>query len=120
MLNYASRTLEPIDKVIGHFWLFDLYVYGVEPHLLWETEQAPSIARSNMGRAKVTPWMYWLRPIGKLWRSAGQPYYLIRHDAFYPAQKPHRYRAHSENKNLTPASESSSASAPSVFAFSRT
>ncbi|WP_299943690.1 glycosyltransferase family 25 protein [uncultured Microbulbifer sp.] len=91
VLNYANRILKPIDKVFDHFWQFDLHLYGVEPHLLWETEHASSIVKSNMGRTKVTSWLYWLHPIGKLWRSVGRHYYLIRHTrAFYPAQKPHR------------------------------
>jgi len=89
VLGYANRIFEPIDKVFDHFWQFDLKLYGVEPHLLWETEHTSSIIKSNAGRTSVARWLYWLHPFGKLWRSAGRHIYLQRHRrAFYPAQKP--------------------------------
>ncbi|MFA0813192.1 glycosyltransferase family 25 protein [Microbulbifer epialgicus] len=89
VLTHANRIFEPIDKVFDHFWQFDLQLYGIEPHLIWETEHASSIVKSNVGRAKVALWLYWLHPFGKLYRSLERHIYLLRHrSAFYPAQKP--------------------------------
>ncbi|WP_323847041.1 glycosyltransferase family 25 protein [Microbulbifer magnicolonia] len=89
VLAHGSRIFEPIDKMFDHFWQFDLHLYGVEPHLLWEMEQTSSIEKSNAGRDRVAPWLYWLHPLGKLWRSLGRHYYLRRHARdFYPARKP--------------------------------
>ncbi|WP_020412244.1 glycosyltransferase family 25 protein [Microbulbifer variabilis] len=89
ILGHANRIFEPIDKVFDHFWQFDLKLYGVEPHLLWETAHTSSIVKSNVGRAKVARWLYWVHPFGKLWRSVERHIYLLRHyQAFYPAQKP--------------------------------
>ncbi|MCX2781477.1 glycosyltransferase family 25 protein [Microbulbifer thermotolerans] len=89
VLAHGSRIFEPIDKLFDHFWQFDLQLYGVEPHLLWETEHESSIVKSNAGRDKVATWLYWLHPLGKLWRSLERHYYLRRNArAFYPAQNP--------------------------------
>ncbi|MCO1333743.1 glycosyltransferase family 25 protein [Microbulbifer sp. OS29] len=89
VLNYANRIFEPIDKVFDHFWQFDLKLYGIEPHLLWESEHTSSIIKSNIHRANVPRWLYWLHPFGKLWRSVERHLYLKRHAReFYPAQKP--------------------------------
>ena len=89
VLDYGSRIFEPIDKLFDHFWEFDLQLYGVEPHLLWESEHESSIKKSNVHRDRVAPWLYWLYPLGKLWRSLKRHYYLRQHsNEFYPAQKP--------------------------------
>ncbi|AWF80250.1 hypothetical protein BTJ40_05175 [Microbulbifer sp. A4B17] len=89
VLNYANRIFEPIDKVFDHFWQFDLRLYGVEPHLLWENEHISNIVKSNIHRTKVAQWLYWLHPFGKLWRSIGRHAYLWQHSKeFYPAEKP--------------------------------
>ncbi|WP_444888256.1 glycosyltransferase family 25 protein [Microbulbifer sp. VAAC004] len=89
VLRYARRIFEPIDKVFDHFWQFDLKLYGIEPHLLWETEHISSIEKSNVHKAKVARWLYWLHPFGKLWRSIERHSYLYRFKGdFYPAEKP--------------------------------
>ncbi|WP_445354953.1 glycosyltransferase family 25 protein [Microbulbifer sp. EKSA008] len=89
VLKYASRIFEPIDKVFDHFWQFDLKLYGVEPHLLWENAHISNIVKSNIHRTKVARWLYWLHPFGKLWRSVGRHFYLRLHSKeFYPAEKP--------------------------------
>ncbi|SEA31813.1 glycosyltransferase family 25 protein [Microbulbifer marinus] len=89
VLDYGSRIFEPIDKLFDHFWEYDLHVYGVEPHLLWETEHESSIKKSNVHRDRVSRWLYWLHPLGKLWRSLKRHAYLRSHAReFYPAQKP--------------------------------
>ncbi|GAB2901786.1 glycosyltransferase family 25 protein [Microbulbifer echini] len=89
VLGHASQLFEPIDKVFDHFWQFDLKLYGVEPHILWETAHTSSIEKSNIARAKVARWLYWLHPFGKLWRSIERHVYLYRYKKeFYPASKP--------------------------------
>ncbi|WP_226646163.1 glycosyltransferase family 25 protein [Microbulbifer variabilis] len=89
VLGYANRIFEPIDKVFDHFWQFDLKLYGVEPHLLWETEHTSSIVKSNVHKASVARWLYWLHPFGKFWRSIQRHIYLYRYKKeFYPAEKP--------------------------------
>lgn len=70
-------------------WEIDLHLYGVEPHLIWESGGASSIVKSNVAKARVATWLYWLHPVGKFFRSVNRHWYLWRHrSAFYPAQRP--------------------------------
>ncbi len=89
VLDYGSTIVEPIDKLYDHFWEYDLHLYGVEPHLIWESGGASSIVKSNVAKARVATWLYWLHPVGKFFRSVNRHWYLWRHrSAFYPAQRP--------------------------------
>lgn len=89
VIAYGSNIFEPIDKLYDHYWEFDLNQYGVEPHLLWEQEHPSSILKSNIARARVNFWHYWLKPLRKGVLSVRRHRYLARHrEDFYPAQKP--------------------------------
>ena len=89
VLSHGSTVYEPIDKLYDHFWEYDLHLYGVEPHLIWETAGSSSIVKSNVAKARVAIWIYWLHPIGKFLRSIQRHRYLRRHRAeFYPAGHP--------------------------------
>lgn len=89
ILDHGSRIFEPIDKLYDHFWEYDLRVYGVEPHVIWETASASSVVKSNVAKAKVARWLYWLHPLGKLARSMQRHSYLRKHRRdFYPAEVP--------------------------------
>lgn len=89
IIAHGSRIYEPIDKLYDHFWEFDLRLYGVEPHIIWEVESPSSILKSNVARARVAWWYYWLHPLGKGWRSRERHTYLKKHrDEFYPTEKP--------------------------------
>ena len=89
IIAHGSAVYEPIDKFYDHFWEYDLRLFGVEPHIIWETEHPSSILKSNVARARVAWWLYWLHPLGKGWRSLQRHAYLKRHEAeFYPAEKP--------------------------------
>lgn len=89
ILANANRIYEPIDEVFDHFWMLDLQLYGVEPHILWETEHPSSIVKSKPSNLRIAPWCYWLFSFGRLWRSIERHTYMRRHAKdFYPAQKP--------------------------------
>jgi len=89
VLGHGSRIFEPIDKLYDHFWEYDLRLYGVEPHLIWESVGGSSVVKSNVAKARVAVWLYWLHPIGKFFRSVNRHRYLWRHRAeFYPATLP--------------------------------
>ncbi len=89
ILDYGSRIFEPIDKLYDHFWEYDLRLYGVEPHLIWETAGGSSVIKSNVAKARVAVWLYWLHPIWKLSHSVSRHWYLWRHRSeFYPARRP--------------------------------
>lgn len=89
VLAHGRTIFEPIDKRYDHFWEYDLRLYGIEPHLIWENTGSSSIVKSNIARARVALWLYALHPIGKLLRSLQRHRYLWHHRTeFYPAQWP--------------------------------
>ena len=90
VLAHGKNIFEPIDKLYDHFWEYDLQLYGVEPHLIWETTSPSSVVKSNRADTRVALWLRWLHPLHKLMRSINRHHYLWRHRAeFYPAERPH-------------------------------
>jgi glycosyl transferase family 25 len=90
-LDHACNIFEPIDKVMDHFWEFDIKQYGVEPHILYEVEHTSTVQKKPPQPTAI-PWHYRLAaPFCKLLFSIGRHYYLTRHrDEFYPAAKPEK------------------------------
>ena len=90
VLKHASTIKEPIDKMYDHFWEGGLRLFGVEPHLVYEANAAPSsIAKSNRQRAKVSRIYYLLHPIVKAVFSINRHAHLLRNkNGFYPTAKP--------------------------------
>jgi glycosyl transferase family 25 len=89
LLDHGSRIYEPIDKLYDHFWEYDLRLYGVEPHIIYEAVSGSTIVKSNVAKADVAPWLHWFYPLGKLFRSINRHWYLKRnHGEFYPADLP--------------------------------
>jgi glycosyl transferase family 25 len=89
IIKAGSSIFEPIDKFYDHFWEYDLRLYGVEPHLIWEMSRPSNILKSNVARSRVSWWLYWMHPLNKLWRSLKRHAYLIQHKSeFYPAELP--------------------------------
>lgn len=89
VLDHGHNIFEPIDKLYDHFWEYDLRLYSVEPHLIWESTGGSSIIKSNVAKASVATWLYWLHPIGKFFRSVNRHWYLWRYRReFYPAERP--------------------------------
>ncbi|MGJ8687047.1 MAG: glycosyltransferase family 25 protein, partial [Spongiibacteraceae bacterium] len=78
-LDYAQTIYEPVDKVFDHFWLFDLHVYGVEPHTVYELEHETSIAKkaavSVSGPSVLERLLF--HPV-KLWFSLRRHSYRLR------------------------------------------
>lgn len=88
-LDYACAIFEPVDKVIDHFWEFDLRLYGVEPHVCWENEHPTSIVKVPAQLPPVPLHYRLAAPFAKLAFSISRHSYLRRHaDEFYPAEKP--------------------------------
>jgi glycosyl transferase family 25 len=89
LLDFGSTIVEPIDKLYDHFWEFDLRLYGVEPHLIWEVPGDSSVRKSGAAKPRAAAWLHALHAIDKLSRSITRHYYLWRHRAdFYPAGYP--------------------------------
>ena len=92
VLKHASTIKEPIDKMYDHFWEGGLRLFGVEPHLVYEANTAPSsIAKSNRQRAKV-PWFYYLlHSLEKgIFSVTRHTHLLLRRHEFYPATRPQK------------------------------
>ncbi|WP_231580342.1 glycosyltransferase family 25 protein [Spongiibacter sp. IMCC21906] len=89
-IQHANTIYEPIDKVFDHFWLFDLKVYAVEPHVAYELLQETSVAKSlALGQAKLGVHYRVAQPFVKLYFSLRRHLYLNLHRAeFYPAAMP--------------------------------
>ena len=89
ILDNGSDLFEPIDKLYDHFWEFDLKLYGVEPHLVYEKREESNIKKTP----PTKPRMGVVFKIGfhlyKGFRSLKRHLYLYRfHSEFYPASKP--------------------------------
>lgn len=89
LLDHACVIFEPIDKLMDHFWEFDLRLYGVEPHTCFENPHASSIQKKPVKRPPVPPLLRLLAPFHKLMFSRSRHRYLKAHaDEFYPAEWP--------------------------------
>ncbi|MBU0538234.1 MAG: glycosyltransferase family 25 protein [Gammaproteobacteria bacterium] len=89
-LDYAGAIYEPIDKVFDHFFLFDLNVYAVEPHLAYELVGETSVVKRSAAVAAGPNVGHWLafHPV-KLWFSLCRHFYLFRHrQAFSGVEMP--------------------------------
>jgi glycosyl transferase, family 25 len=89
ILDNGGDLFEPIDKLYDHFWEFDLKLYGVEPHLLYEQREESNIQKIPPSK----PYMGIVLKIGfhlyKGFRSLKRHLYLNRfRNEFYPASKP--------------------------------
>lgn len=89
IIAWAKNIFEPIDKVYDHFWEYDLQVYGIEPHVLYELDHPTSVAKSSNSPVSIPLILRILHPIHKLFFSRSRHAYLARHhDAFEPADYP--------------------------------
>ena len=79
-IDYASNIYEPVDKVFDHFFLFDLNVYAVEPHVAYELVHETSVQKSPSVAAEAP--LLWQRMVFhpvKLWFSLRRHFYRLRH-----------------------------------------
>lgn len=89
IIRHAADIFEPIDKVFDHFWEFDLNVFGVEPHVLYETEHTTSVSKANDPKLTIPLIMRLIAPIQKALFSRSRHTYLSHRAAdFYPASMP--------------------------------
>lgn len=89
ILDSGCDLFEPIDKLYDHFFEFDLKLYGVEPHLVYEQREESNIQKTPVNK----PYMGLVLKIGfhvyKGFRSLKRHMYLKRfHNDFYPTSKP--------------------------------
>jgi len=79
-VDYGQKIYEPIDKIMDHFFLFDLNVFAVEPHVAYELVHETSV-RKSPDTADDKP-LLWHRiafhPV-KLWFSLRRHFYRLRH-----------------------------------------
>ncbi|MFQ3200427.1 MAG: glycosyl transferase family 25 [Zhongshania sp.] len=91
--TYGQNIYEPIDKVMDHFFLFDLKVFAVEPHVAHELVHETSVRKSpdtNDDRPRFLHRLVF-HPV-KLWFSLRRYFYRLRHHsdfsgAKFPTQK---------------------------------
>lgn len=89
-LDYGCGIYEPVDKVFDHFFLFDLDVFAVEPHLAFELLGETSVAkRAPVYSDSPNLWHRLMFHPVKLWFSLCRHAYLLRHrQAFLGAEMP--------------------------------
>ncbi|MDF1693804.1 MAG: glycosyltransferase family 25 protein [Zhongshania sp.] len=79
-IDYAQNIYEPVDKVFDHFFLFDLNVFAVEPHVAYELVHETSVVK--LAKTVVDKPLLWHRlvfhPV-KLWFSLRRHFYRFRH-----------------------------------------
>lgn len=89
IIDHGWNIFEPIDKLYDHFWEFDLRLYGVEPHVLYETEHVTSIQKSPASPPRIPLHYALAAPVLKGLFSLSRSRYLTRHkNEFYPATPP--------------------------------
>lgn len=91
-LDYGCGIYEPVDKVFDHFFLFDLNVFAVEPHVAFELLHETSVAkRPPLHSGSPNLWHRLMFHPVKLWFSLCRHVYLLRHrQAFLGAEMPDR------------------------------
>lgn len=86
ILDAGCRIYEPIDKFYDHFWEYDLRLYGVERHVIYEIEHPSSIQKKVVKRPSVPLLLRLLAPLHKFGFSRSRHRYLKAHaDEFQPA-----------------------------------
>lgn len=89
LLDHACALFEPIDKLIDHFWEFDLQLYGVEPHVCYEMPHVSSTRTPGLAPPRPPLLLRLLAPFHKAAFSHARHRYLKRHASeFYPAEWP--------------------------------
>jgi len=89
LLDHACVIFEPIDKLVDHFFEFDLRLYGVEPHVCYENPHVSSTRTPGHKPPPVPLLLRLLAPLHKLVFSRTRHRYLKAHASeFYPAEKP--------------------------------
>ncbi len=78
-IDYAQNIYEPVDKVFDHFFLFDLNVYAVEPHVAYELVHETSVQKSpSIAAEKPLLWQRLVFHPVKLWFSLRRHFYRLR------------------------------------------
>ncbi|CAA0111639.1 Uncharacterised protein [Zhongshania aliphaticivorans] len=79
-IDYGCAIYEPVDKVFDHFFLFDLNVFAVEPHVAYELMHETSVAKRADILVAGPSLLHKLafHPV-KLWFSLCRHIYLFRH-----------------------------------------
>lgn len=91
ILDHGCNIFEPIDKLFDHFWEYDIQLYGVEPHLIYETEHVSTIQKKPSSPVHIPLHYRLVIPLLKGLFSLSRHFYLTRHKAeFYPATKPEK------------------------------
>jgi glycosyl transferase family 25 len=81
-IDHAEEIYEPIDKVFDHFFLFDLRVFSVEPHVAQELVHDSSVAKLWSEPARdIKLWHRLAYHPVKLWFSLRRRVYRLRHRA---------------------------------------
>lgn len=89
ILDQGCAIYEPIDKFYDHFWEYDLRLYGVEPHVLYEIPHPTSVRKKSDVPVHIPLLLRLLSPFHKLAFSQSRHRYLKRHASeFYPAEWP--------------------------------
>lgn len=89
ILDAGCSIFEPIDKLYDHFWEFNLKLYGVEPHVLYEQREVSNIQKTPTGRPRRGVAFNIVFHLYKGFRSLKRHLYLNRfRSEFYPATKP--------------------------------
>ncbi len=89
IIQHAGNIFEPIDKLYDHFWEYELKVYGVEPHVLYELDHPTSVAKAAERPTKIPLLLRVLAPLQKALFSRSRHAYLKQYaNEFYPAIRP--------------------------------
>ncbi|MES2908728.1 MAG: glycosyltransferase family 25 protein [Pseudomonadota bacterium] len=97
VLDKGWSIYEPIDKFFDHFWEYDLRLYGVEPHVIYELPSPSSIKKQSDIPARIPLLLKLLAPLHKLAFSSSRHRYLKRHaNEFYPTEWPEKRMGRTE------------------------
>lgn len=81
-IDYAEAIYEPVDKVFDHFFLFDLRVFSIEPHIAQELVHESSVAKLwSQPASDIALWHRLAYHPVKLWFSLRRHGYRIYHRA---------------------------------------
>lgn len=91
IIDFASRIYEPIDKLYDHFFEFDLRLFGIEPHIIYERVCESTVSKKPKTLPKMSFWDVCMFHLYKGFRSFLRHAYLRKYkDDFYPTHKPNR------------------------------
>lgn len=87
IIDSGGNISEPIDKFYDRYWDIDMRCFCVEPHVIWEIDQATSVVKSREKSMPISKIQKFSSKLYRIMNSIkGRLYRLYRCSQFFPSK----------------------------------